>query len=162
MKKRLIFGHVINHREPKGSRFVLAAVHQARMLGADFGFVFAERLPYTLATELYTHVDILIEQFVIGFYGLQACEFALMSKPVIVWLDERDLFLLPPHQRAAIPFINSPPEKLVETIIEVCGMSSEALADIGRRGKEYVKKYHSDISITREIMNGLFGKEVKS
>ncbi|MFA5132920.1 MAG: hypothetical protein WC444_06365 [Candidatus Paceibacterota bacterium] len=153
---RLTFGHIVNHREPKGSRFVLDAVHKARMSGADFGFIFAERLSYQEAMKLYPQIDVLLEQFVIGWYGLQACEFALMGKPVVVYLREADGPPLVPSQLwQDIPFINATPDQIPGVIINITKMSTLALTELGKRGIAFVKKYHSNTVVTQQVMNEL-------
>jgi hypothetical protein len=156
MTERLTFGHIINHREPKGSRFVLDSVHAARMAGADFGFIFAERLSHEDAMKLYNFVDVLLEQFVIGWYGLQACEFALMDKPVVVYLRIEDGPPLVPSQLwLDIPLIKARPDELTQRIIDICNMSRDALTNIGNRGSAFVKKWHSDKVVAEQMLNEL-------
>lgn len=156
MSKRLTFGHIVNHREPKGSRFVLDGVHKARMLGADFGFIFAERLSHNMATELYKHIDILLEQFIIGWYGLQACEFALMGKPSVVFIRDSDgPPLVPTDLWNDIPFIKSTGDDLHKTIIDICRMPNDILYDIGKRSIAFVEKYHSDMAATQQVLHDL-------
>jgi hypothetical protein len=153
---RLCFGHIVNHREPKGSRFVLDAVHKARMDGADFKFLFAERFEHEAALQLYEKIDVLLEQFVIGWYGLQACEFALMEKPVVVWLNREDgPPLVPQNLWDEIPFINSSAWDLPETIKRICRMDAHELKEIGRRGKAFVEKWHSDKAIAEQMLRDL-------
>lgn len=154
--ERLVFGHIVNHREPKGTRFVLDAVHKARMSGADFGFIFAERLPHSIALNLYKHIDVLLEQFVIGWYGLQACEFALMGKPSVVYIRTSDgPPLIPDDLWRDIPFIRSTGDTLHETIIDICNMSHDILYDIGKRSIAFVEKYHSHIAATQQVIHDL-------
>ena len=155
MSNRLTFGMICNHREPKGARFVLDAVHKARMQGADFAFLFGERLAHADAMEIYQKVDVLLEQFVIGFYGLQACEFALMEKPVVVYLNEQDAPHLPPGMWEEIPFINAAAWELPETIVRICDMDREELREIGRRGRAFVEKWHSDKAVAGQILEDL-------
>lgn len=153
--KRLTFGHIVNHREPKGTRFVLDAVHQARMAGADFSFLFGERLSHRDAMDLYRRVDVLLEQFVIGWYGLQACEFALMGKPVVVYLNPADRAYVPDDLWKDIPFINSPAWELAGTIKKICDMDRDALQKIGWKGRDFVRKWHDKDKIADRILSDL-------
>ena len=154
--KRLTFGHIVNHREPKGTRFVLDAVHKARMAGADFSFLFGERFSHKDAMQLYQKIDVLLEQFVIGWYGLQACEVALMGKPIVVWINRQDgPPLVPQAMWDEIPFINAPPWDLAGIITRICTMDRRELYEIGQRGKQFVSKWHSDKRVAEQILEDL-------
>ena len=149
---RLIFGTVCNHRAPKGVRYILDAVDIARLKGLDFGFLFGERLPHELAMELYKNIDVLIEQLVIGWYGLQACELSLMEKPVVVFLREEDRKFVPPDMWAEIPFNHATKDTLPVVIERVIKMSPQELAHRGRAGREFVLKWLDPMSISKEVV----------
>jgi len=155
MKSRYTFGHVVNHREPKGSRFVLDAVHEARNRGGDFGFIFAERLPYTDAEVIYQHIDILLEQFVIGWYGLQACEFALLGKPSIMWINEQDKCNIPDSLWNDIPFVNVHPSKLADQIMYFSTLPYDKITRLGEKCKQFIITHHSSTVIARSVIKEL-------
>ena len=152
---RLVFGHFVNHREPKGSRFVLDGLHKARMSGADFAFIFAERASHLTTLELFKKIDVYLDQFTIGFYGLAAVEASLMGKPVIVWLNKDDAPFLPVGMWEEIPFINATAWEIPETIIRICKMDRDKLAEIGRKGKRFVEKWHDHGTIAEQILRDL-------
>ena len=139
---RLIFGHITNHREPKGTRFVLEAVHQARLTGADFGFIFAERVPHDVAMTLYREIHVLLEQFVIGWYGAQAVECSALGIPVVVWIRSEDLEFVPNEMLDDLPFIFAGRRHLKETILRLIKMSPKELDEIGRKGRAFIEKWH--------------------
>ena len=149
---RITFGHIVNHREPKGTKYVLDAVHKARMQGLDFGFLFGERLPHEAAMELYKHIDVLLEQFVIGWYGAQAVEFMAMGKAVVAYLHPKDLLKAPVEMRKDLPIINASPETLVDTLINIMTGPID-LMEPCRMGPLFVKRWHNPEKIARELIN---------
>ena len=149
---RLIFGHIVNHREPKGSGFVLEAVHQARLTGADFGFIFAERVSHDLAMQIYREIHVLLEQFTIGWYGAQAVECMAMGIPVVVWIRSEDLKFIPDDMAKELPFIFASKEHLKDVILKIIKMKPKELDEIGRRGRAFVEKWHDPRKISEWLI----------
>lgn len=143
--ERLVLGHVVNHREPKGTRFVLDAVHKIRMQGKDFGFVFAERVPLKIALKLYEDIDVLLEQFVLSWYGLQAVEFMAMGKPVVVYVREADLKFVPKEMRDLPFFTVNDPKELDKLIVRILAMPKDKLKEKGIACRKWVEAHH-DVS----------------
>lgn len=151
-KTRVTFGHIVNHREPKGTRFVLDAVHKLRLEGKDFGFIFGERLPLESALVLYDQVDVILEQFVIGWYGLQAVEFMAKGRPVVVFIRREDLAKVPNLSEQELPFIIvDHPHNLSEKMRQICEMSREQLYEIGMECRKYVLEHHDVEKIARDL-----------
>ena len=139
--KRIIFGHIVNHREPKGTKYVLEAMHNVRMKGLDFGFVFVERLPHDAAVQLYTYIDVLLEQFVIGWYGSQAVEFMSMGKPVVVYINSDDIDLIPAKMAQELPIIPARKDNLEYVVIDIIKGVYD-LESIGSKGIRFVNDWH--------------------
>ena len=148
---RIIFGHIVNHREPKGTHYVLEAVHNARMKGLDFGFILGERLPHEQAMKLYEHIDVLLEQFVIGWYGAQAVEFMAMGKAVVAWLNQDDLTKIPKQMRMDIPILNASPATLEGVLINILSGTYD-LREIYVRGRYFVKRWHDPEKIAAGLI----------
>jgi len=145
---RLIFGHIVNHREPKGSRFVLEAVHEARLTGADFGFIFAERVSHDLAMQIYREIHVLLEQFTIGWYGSQAVECMAMGIPVVVWIRSEDLKFIPEDMAKELPFIFASRQHLKDVILKILKLKPRELEEIRQRGLDFVYKWHDPRKIS--------------
>ena len=151
-KPRITFGHIVNHREPKGTRFVLDAVHKLRLEGKDFAFILGERLPLESAMVLYDQVDVILEQFIIGWYGLQAVEFMAKGRPVVVFIRSEDLHRVPGLTEQELPFIIvDHPHDLSEKMRMICEMSREQLHEMGLKCREYVLKHHDVEKIARDL-----------
>jgi len=149
---RIIFGHIVNHREPKGTEYVLKAVHSARMKGFDFGFILGERLPHEQAMKLYEYIDVLLEQFVIGWYGAQAVEFMAMGKAVVAYLHPYDLKRANPKMLEDLPIINASPLTLVDTLINIMTGPIDLMEPF-RKGPIFVKRWHDPGKIAARLIN---------
>lgn len=149
--KRITFGHIVNHREPKGTKYVLEAVEKLRNEGFDFGFIFAEKIPHEAALELYRHIDVLLEQFVIGWYGGQAVECMAMGIPVVVWLREEDLKFIPILMQGDFPLIRASKKYLPVLMKEIIKGSID-LTYYSENGKVYAKKWHNPKRIAKEML----------
>lgn len=141
MSQRITFGHIVNHREPKGTKYVLEAMHKVRMKGLDFGFLFGERLPHDGAMSLYEHVDVLLEQFVIGWYGAQAVEFMAMGKVVVAYINSEDIERIPPKMQKQLPIIPATKHNLEFVLIDIIKGRYD-LEAIGRKCIKFVKNWH--------------------
>ena len=149
--KRIIFGHIVNHRRPKGSHYVWDITDKVRMKGFNFGFHFAECIEHDHALNTYRQIDVLLEQFVIGWYGAQAVEFMAMGKPVVVFLHPDDLKIARPQMQSDIPVISSSHWQLEETLIEII-QGKHDLALIGEQGRQFVKRWHDPEKIAAKLI----------
>ena len=111
--------------------------------GVEFDFEIIEGLSHKDALKTYERADLLIDQLLIGWYGGLAVELMAMGKPVICYIREEDLVFLPDGMRQDLPIINANPENIYEVLKQkIQGESIESLADIGRRSRIYVEKWH--------------------
>jgi len=149
--QRIIFGHIVNHREPKGTKYVLDAIHKVRMKGLDFGFLFGERLPHKAALKLYEHIDVLLEQFVIGWYGAQAVEFMVLGKPAIAFIHPDDLKKVSPKIAMEPPVINAYPFNLEDTLVDVINGRYDLQA-LGNIGRQFVERWHDPEKIAARLL----------
>ncbi len=119
---------------------------------ADFGFIFGERLPLESAMVLYDQIDVILEQFVIGWYGLQAVEFMAKGRPVVVFIRREDLAQVPNLSEQELPFIIvDHPHDLSEKMRQICEMSREQLYKIGMECRKYVLEHHDVEKIARDL-----------
>jgi hypothetical protein len=99
--------------------------------------------------------DVAADQFLVGAYARFAIEAMTLCKPVLCYLRE-NLFQYNPIWHDC-PIINSDPDNLKEKLKMLILMSPEERADIGKKGREYVEKYHS-IQYVGERMDTIIGK----
>ena len=157
IKERITFGHVVNHRSPKGTRFILEAFRKIRegSPGLPLGFLFAERIPHKKALALYKQIDVMIEQVVIGWYGLQAVECMARGIPVMVYIHEGDAMgIVPDKMLHELPIIWTTKDSILDSIKMIISDPS-MLKELAARGKRYVKKWHSAETVAAKIENDL-------
>jgi glycosyltransferase involved in cell wall biosynthesis len=97
------------------------------------------------------HVDLVADQFVIGWYAMFAIEAMAMGKPVLCYLREDFIDL---YVKAGlvtcneIPLINTGLLEILEKIRWAYNNRGE-LSVIGKKGREFVQKHHSTEHVGR-------------
>jgi len=81
--------------------------------------------------------DIVIDQLLAGWYGAFAVESMALGKPVICYLRENDLHLIPTKMRDELPIINANPDSIYAVL------------------RDWLKKWHSNYE-TKEILGRRF------
>jgi glycosyltransferase involved in cell wall biosynthesis len=115
----------------------LAAVEQLRAEGVLFDFLLVENLSNSEAIKVYEKSDLVIDQLLAGWYGAFAVESMALGKPVICYLRENDLHLIPTKMRDELPIINANPDSIYAVL------------------RDWLKKWHSNYE-TKEILGRRF------
>jgi glycosyltransferase involved in cell wall biosynthesis len=131
---------------------VVDAVSRLRADGVDFDFQLVEGLPHAEARALYRRADLLVDQLLVGWYGGLAVELMALERPVVAYLRESDLGWLPPEMRAEIPIVSATPETIYEVLKELLTSRRVELAELGRRGRAYVERWHDPLRIAKRIV----------
>lgn len=142
--RRLRILHAPSNPEYKGTKYITAAIEK---LKTEFDFEF-KVVNNIKAEELYKEIeaaDIVIDQMLVGFYGLLSIESMAMGKPVVCYIRE-DIASCSP---AEMPVINANPDNIYDVLKEVLRNPAK-LIEIGIRSREYVEKYHSAKIIAKQ------------
>ena len=83
--------HAPNHRNLKGTEFLLRAAERLQSRGVAFKLQLVERVAHDEATQIYRQADIIADQFRGGTYGVFALEGMALGKPVLSYLDQESL-----------------------------------------------------------------------
>jgi len=137
--------HAPNHRQIKGSGYILRAVEELKAEGVPIDLVLAERLPNEKIRELMRGVDVVADQLIIGWYAMFALEAMSLGKPVLCYLrnDLKQLYINAGLVADdGIPIINCTPSTIKDTLRRLAA-DRASLHDIGRQGREFVEKHHS-------------------
>jgi glycosyltransferase involved in cell wall biosynthesis len=129
--------HAPNHRQFKGTRFIIAAVERLQSEGLAVELRLVERVPNREALEIYRTADIVFDQCLIGFHGYFALEALAMGKPVMVFIRDPQRYLLHPEE---CPFINTPAPR-VEAVLRELVLDRPRLRALGRQGRRYIEKH---------------------
>ena len=130
--------HAPNHRQFKGTKYLLAAVENLKKLGCRIELVLVERVPNERALELYKEADIVAEQFLIGWHGFLAIEAMALGKPVICYIRKKE-YLLSPEE---CPIVIANPDNLEEAIKDLADNPGKR-EHLGKKGRKYIEKHYS-------------------
>ena len=142
--KKLRILHAPSHPEYKGTKYVLLAIEQ---LKSEFEFEF-NIIQDVKADTLYKEIensDLIIDQVLVGFYGLLSIESMAMGKPVVCYIRPDILERSP----ADMPVINADPDTLY-TVLKGILLSPEKLVDVGKKSREYIENHHDAKIIAKQ------------
>lgn len=137
--------HAPNHPKIKGTDALIKAVEQLKEEGLDIELIILRGVPNSQIQEVMSSVDLVADQFVMGWYAMFAIEAMSMEKPVLCYLrpDLLDLYtkaaLIEPNE---IPLLNTSMLEIAEQL-RWAYLNRTLLPEIGKRGREYVAKHHS-------------------
>jgi glycosyltransferase involved in cell wall biosynthesis len=152
---RVVVFHAPNHRELKGTRFLIAACAELQAEGVPIELRVAEGVPRTRIRELMEEADIVADQFVIGWYAFFAIEAMSLSKPTLCYMRDDLLELYSLFSFAGeCPVVNTPPTRIKAVLRELVA-DADRRTELGRRGREYVERYHS-LDAVGTWLDGMF------
>ena len=152
---RLRILHAPNHVAIKGTKALVDAVETLKKEGLNIELVLMRGVPNSEIQKAIESVDLVADQFVIGWYAMFAMEAMAMKKPVLCYLREDliDLYVKAGLvRREEIPIINTNLLEIKEKIRWVYSHREE-LIKIGERGREFVKNHHSTERIGEVFRN---------
>jgi glycosyltransferase involved in cell wall biosynthesis len=142
-RERVVVLHAPNHRELKGTRFLIAACEELQAEGLPIELRIAEGVANTRVRELMEEADIVADQFIVGWYALFAIEAMSMGKPALCFLRDDLLELYSLFSFAGeCPLVNTAPGRIKEVLRELVD-DPDRRAELGRQGRVYVQRYHS-------------------
>lgn len=137
--------HAPSCRDIKGTSYVIKAVEQLKREGYKLDLVMVENCSHSQALELYSQADIVVDQLLIGWYGMFAQECMALGKPVCVYIRS-DLEKHMPF----CPVINSSTETIADdlrVLIEDPGLRAE----MSKKGRKYLKLMHDSNDIAKMV-----------
>ncbi len=142
----VVIGHAPTNRLIKGTRHVVAAVERLRHEFPRVELRMIERRPWAEVPAFLAECDILVDQLMMGWYGLLAIEGMAEGRAVVAYL--RDDF----RARAPeLPAVSADPETLFEVMRELIRNPSRRAA-LGARGPEYVRRHHDARVVGRKLL----------
>lgn len=134
----LRIAHAPNHSHFKGSHHLVEAIEKLVANGRQVELVRVSGVPNREALKLFAECDIVADQFIGGAPGYAALEAMATGKPVLCYIRNEGMVVDPRH----CPIINTNPDTLYETL-SACLDGKFDLAEIGRRGRNYVEHHYS-------------------
>jgi hypothetical protein len=131
----------------KGTPYVLAAVERLHAEGLQFDFTLIDNMPHDEAQALVALADVVIDQVILGDFGVLALEAMAYGKPVVAWVKPSMASLYPPD----LPVVSADPEGVAGALRTLLTDGS-LRARLGREGRAYVEREHTPSAIARRLM----------
>jgi glycosyl transferase family 1 len=121
----------------KGTSFVLQALDELQAEGVPFELKLVEGMSQEQAAEWYRRADVVVDQLLIGWYGVFAVEAMALGKPVVAYVRE-DLFdaFAPP-----IPMVTAGPSTVKDRLRELL-TDQELRLSLAARARPFVEELH--------------------
>jgi len=137
--------HAPNHRAIKGSEHLVQSVSELRDEGYEIELILLTGVSNSEVLAAIETVDIVADQFVIGWYAMFALEAMAKGKPVLCYLREDLIDLYTKAnliEKGEIPIINTEILNIKDKLIWAYENKDE-LFELGEKSRSYVKKHHS-------------------
>ncbi len=148
--------HAPSSRRKKGTDFIEQAVFNLQQKGYPVELILAENLPHYKIKELYEISDIGIDQVLYGWHGKVSVELMALEKPVICNINEEWR-----SYRPDLPVLHADPGSL-EQVLERLITNAALRKELGKRGREYVSKYHDVEVIVDQLLHLYEMKDYKA
>ena len=143
--------HAPTHRGIKGTQFLVEATERLQREGVQFDLELIENLPHARAQRRYKEADLVVDQLFLGWYGGFAVEAMAVGKPVIAYLRESDLHVVPREMRAELPVIDATPATIYDVLKEWLTVRRNELPERGRAGRAYVERWHDARAVAKRL-----------
>ena len=139
--------HAPSNTHIKGSHYVADAINALKMQ-YDFEFIPLVGVSHDEAKATYAKADLVVDQLLLGWYGMLSLEAMAMGKPVICYLCEE--FFEQTYVKD-VPIINADVNNIKDKI-EWALNNRDKLEELGKKGIEYVRKNHDSEKIIKRYL----------
>ena len=132
----------------KGTVHFESAVQKLKSKGFQFEY---KRIFNISQEELYKEIakcDIYLDELRVGSHGVTALEACSLGKPTLVYIREDLVDKYPPE----MPFVNANPDTVYDKLKELL-LHPEKISEIGKRSREYVRKYHDTSVVINHLLS---------
>lgn len=155
--------HSYNHKEVKGTKFIDDAIDRLIKNGYKIDYIKLTGVSNLEVREAIESADIVIDQLIIGFYGMFALEAMSMGKPIVCYIrpDLMELYSqLGYFSKDDFPIISANVLNIYAVLKDIID-KPEKLIDYGRKSLMFIEKNNSMESIgtmfdkiNRYLLNG--------
>lgn len=139
--KKIVLLHSTNHRNQKGTRFILKIVDKLKKQ-LPIKLALLERKTLKECQQLYPLGDIFITDVIYGWHGYTAIEGMAIGRPVMSYLRPDIIKFHSYYAKGRIPVISATPDNLAREI-ERLVKNKKLREELGQKGREYALKFHS-------------------
>lgn len=145
--------HSPSNKTIKGTRYIMVAVDKLKREFNNIDFKLLENVNHREAIEVYAQADIVVDQILLGTYGILSIEAMALGKTVICYIRP-DLFPKYPN----LPIVSANPDNIYFKLKELI-LSPDLRKQLGEAGREYVKRRHDATEVAKNLIKlyeGLF------
>jgi len=142
--------HAPSRPKIKGTEYVNRAIEQLKEEGLEFDYQQVIGMSNDEAKKVYERADIIVDQLMIGWYGVLSVEAMALGKPVVAYIRE-DLEVC---FDGGLPVINANPISIKEQLRSVIS-SSEMRREYAKKSRDYFERTHSN-KVVLEAMEDLY------
>ena len=135
----------------KGTEHVVKAVEDLKQEGYKIELDLVRNLPHQEALKHYRQADIVVDQLLVGWYGVFAIECMALGKPVCVYIQKDLLALLPSN----MPLVATTPSQLKDDLRKL--IEDPALRiRIGKMARTFAEKEHDADRIAKYLVDEIY------
>ncbi|NKQ38611.1 MAG: glycosyltransferase [Methanosarcinales archaeon] len=138
--------HAPTNRLKKGTEYVIKAIEKLKKEGYKINLILLENIPNNKVIDYYRKADIVIDQLLIGWYGVFSIECMALGKPVCVYIQE-DLESYMPSN----PVMNTSPKNIIENL-KILIEDAKLRKELGEKGRKYVEEVHDSKKIAKQLI----------
>lgn len=147
--------HAPSKRSVKGTEYVISAVEKLNEK-YNIELILVENTPQEEARRIYATADIIVDQLVIGTYGVFSIEGMALGKPVITYITDDMLERLPEE----LPIVSATGDT-VFTVLEKLISDGSFRRNCGIAGRKYVEEYH-DFRNIAQVLSDIYDDKLSA
>ena len=138
--------HAPSNEDYKGSKYIYAAIENLKKI-YKVEFITLQNLSKEQLIAEILKCDLLIDQMLVGFYGILTVEAMLLQKPVVCYIRD-DIFS---KIERDCPIYNANPDNLEIVLDEILRNPSQLISR-GEHSRNYALRYHSPNKIAERMI----------
>lgn len=138
--------HAPSRKNVKGTSYIEEAIARLRKKYC-FDFFCLHQVKNEEVKEAFKKADIVVDQLLLGTYGIVSVEAMALGKPVICYIRD-DLVSKYPED---LPIVNANP-RTVEDVLETLLANPELRLELGMRSRAFAERYHDSKVVAGKLL----------
>ena len=151
-QERILIAHAPSKRWTKGTNIIISVIKQLQSNGLEIDFKLIENTPREDVKKIFQKADIVIDQLLVGWYGVSGIEAMALNKPVVCYMREDLVKKFTPD----VPIYNASADNLKEAL-KLLVSDDRLRKRLGDAGRRFVEKYH-DVRKNAKVLEETYSK----